>query len=157
MAANYIKKPFTEKSFKTLFDSESERSREILLSDPLVTPNELSTRFLYVDSSDFDRGFSTDNEFIDIPESLIYQSGCIRSRLFANGKHREWINLSPIGVSKDFLYFEVAYSDQWTDHVFVGGISFPGEPFKLSGPSLPCNWKTGEPLPPVVLPFVNIF
>jgi hypothetical protein len=111
----------------------------------------------FLGSFSADVTWNTDRSTGDVDESLlVYDLDLVTRLLNPDGLHPWWINLSPFGVINDSTLFDVSFSTDFTDRVFIGADSFPGEPFHLLGPTLPASWREGEPYPPIVLPSLSI-
>ena len=149
---------FTAESLQQLLRSETLRSRVHAESRYNLIPCRLPKETLYFVGSTVS----------DVKWSNDHAAGCVSSKfvltelalvdllLDENGLHPWWINLSPFAVTHDAAIFDVSYSRDFTDQVFVHPNAFPGEPFHLLGPSLPENWSEEHPLVPLALPFLEI-
>lgn len=83
---------------------------------------------------------------------LLDASAAVAWLVRPDGLFREWINLSPIGTSRNVTVLGLSYADRFTGRLFAGDLAFAFEPVHVLGPSLPAAWEIGSPPPRVALP-----
>lgn len=153
-----VLRPFTHESMLDLLRSETLRSRTNTESCYDLTPFPLPTASLYfIGSTVTDIAWSPDHLTGDVSPDVIYTDVELVGQLLNSERsHPWWINLSPLAVTDNATVFDIAYSNDFTDRVFTGPNSSPGEPFHLCGPTLPAFWRIGDPMPQIKLPMLQI-
>lgn len=149
---------FTAESLQQLLRSETLRSRVNTESRYNLIPCRLPQETLYfIGSTVSDVKWSNDYAAGRVSSKfLLTEFALVDLLLDENGLHPWWINLSPFALTHDAAIFDISYSKDFTDQVFVHPNASPGEPFHLLGPSLPENWSADNPLVPLALPFLEI-